>query len=113
VLIHNAELDRLAKELGDETMKRRSFRNYAIEAMEFMRDIIATNPRNVALDEYLSAYVETETAIGTLNRWLDYADAQIRNGFVRDFFEVRRLLICCLRVFDAVFGTDNLHIKRG
>jgi hypothetical protein len=109
VAIGDAELDRLASELADEVTKRSSFRAETIAAMKLLRSDIATE---LAYDEYLTAYIEMETAVGTLNRWLDYVKLRNKLGFSADYFFVYRLLISCLRLYDAVFGTNNLHVRR-
>jgi hypothetical protein len=112
VSVSEAEMDRLADELADEMMKRPKLRADTIEMLNLMREIIVTDQRKVVFDEYLSEYGALESAKATFARWLDYTQTQIDHGFVRRYFGVHRLLICCLRVYDAVFGTDNLHVRR-
>jgi len=110
VAIGEAELDRLANELADEVTKQSSFRSETIAATKKLRSGIA---KEHAYDEYFTAYGEIENALATLNRWLDYVEMRNRLRFAADYFFIHRLLICCLRLYDAVFGTNNLHVRRG
>jgi hypothetical protein len=110
VSVSDAELDRLAGELADEMMKRPSFRTEVFAAFRGIREDVA---KEYAYDEHLAAYVEMESAIATLNRWTDYVELKAKLGFVREYFFVHRFLVCCLRLYDAVFGTSNLKPRRG
>lgn len=110
VAISDAELDRLANELAGEMMKRPSLRSETIAMLTLLRSDIS---KEHAYDEYFTAYGEMESTVGTLNRWLDYVTLRNRLGFRADYFFIHRLLTCCLRLYDAVFGTNNLQVKRG
>ncbi|HEX3423028.1 MAG TPA: hypothetical protein VHS33_06475 [Sphingomicrobium sp.] len=113
VHLHRSNIDRLAVELADEMMKRPSLRNRTMSMMKAMVELIVESGPWLNVSRQFAHYDTNETATGIMNRWLDHVEYLKSTDNYEYVVGLHRLLVTCLRVIDAVFGTDNLHVRRG
>lgn len=101
--LSDSERDRLARELASDMAQSQSLKRETVEMLAIHRQIIIESDEWCELSSELSQFGEIERPLATLNRWLDYVEYLKGIALYEPVVRLHRLLVCCLRVHDAVF----------
>lgn len=102
--LSESECDRLANELATDMANSQSLKREVAEMLRVKRTIVLENEEWSKLGSELTYHGECEAPLATMNRWLDYVEYLKSIGYYEYVVRLHRLLVCCLRVHNAVLS---------
>jgi hypothetical protein len=96
-------IGQLAKELVEEMQDTFELKSAVMSHLETVREVISANDDVNFGIEVFTNHRSNEEAIDTIVRWIDYIEYRKQAKQYEPFISMHRLLICCMRINDAVF----------